>query len=179
MAALRNYTSFEPSLRVLALLAIVGKLTEQQKRAMVALLGGVPPSTSADVDNTLDALRISSATAAAAHDSNHTDCIVNNQSSSSSCNINAASLPLPEPSSLAAARQEDGFSLQDLAVHFCFITTTMPYVIQIPWPITCCWPLVQLSYLMWPSCRRPAYHRAWRGQGGVMCSYCRTRFRWL
>jgi hypothetical protein len=108
MQGLCTHLTINPYLRVLALLATVGKLTEQQQQAVIALLGGGPSSTSADVDSTLSALRTSSAAAAAAPYSNRANYVVNNLSS----------LPLPEPPSLSAARQEHDLALQDLAMPF-------------------------------------------------------------
>jgi hypothetical protein len=112
VAALAHYsTRFDPHLHVLTLLAIVGKLQDQQRRAVTALLGGVMHSTNAGVHST------------AATDSNSrridSDINAENSSSSSSSSCTCASnLPLPEPPTLAAARREHGFTLQDLAIAF-------------------------------------------------------------
>jgi hypothetical protein len=82
----------KPPLHAICMLALAGHLTEQQKQGVVVLLGG--GSSTSNIDSTSSMGAVAGANAA----------------------VTASCLPIPEPSSLAQARQEAGVSLQDLAM---------------------------------------------------------------
>jgi hypothetical protein len=99
MKNLFSFMQVRPYLRVVAMLAIAGRLTECQKQVVVALLGGVPEiSAAVTVSNCSAGGTSTSGTAA------------------------AITLPIPEPASIAAARERGGFTRQEIAMAFlsCF-----------------------------------------------------------
>jgi hypothetical protein len=104
--------------RVVAMLAIVGKLTEQHKQGVVALLGGVLDSASRTTSgSTSNVGNTNTSTTVVAGSSATTDNVDASNSSSSSNSL----LPLPEPASLAAFREENGLTLQDLAMCYLWL----------------------------------------------------------
>jgi hypothetical protein len=89
-------------LRVVALLTVVGKLSEQHRQGVVALLGGVLFSTSGDTSDSTSGVASSmgdtnTSAPLAASSSATTDSADANTSSRSSSHLS-----LPEPPSLAA-----------------------------------------------------------------------------